>query len=264
MGHMLSSCSACWGGLLASRRKKEKPPEENLRWVFHGGIPMLTEDRFEGGLPGYVGMVTREQMQFASVSLEIETWPDYRIGAMHWPSGRLLARALAEASDVLPPIAGRSVVELGAGPGLPGLVCAKLGASSVVLTDLIELVPLMDRNIELNSMEAVVRSETLDWLKASESPLAAKNRAANAPPLDLLVAADVVYVEEQEPLMGAMLALMEPGHTELVLAYKNRNPGDREYLNSRILARLENVRFSEYCTPEDGRTELYVGRLRKT
>jgi len=147
-------------------------------------------------------------------------------------------------------------------PGLPGLVCAKLGASSVVLTDLVELLPLMVNNIAHNFVEGTCRAETLDWLTANVSPLAAVNREAEGP-LDVVLAADVVYVEEQEPLMGALLALMAPGHTQLVLAYKNRNPGDREYLNSRILPRMEEVREMKYSTPEDGMTELFICRLRQ-
>ena len=40
---------------------------------------------------------------------------------------------------------------MGAGPGLPGLVAALMGAK-VSLTDYEELVPLMQRNIELNGL----------------------------------------------------------------------------------------------------------------
>mmetsp|Transcript_73330 Transcript_73330/g.132043 ORF Transcript_73330/g.132043 Transcript_73330/m.132043 type:complete len:217 (+) Transcript_73330:96-746(+) len=214
-------------------------------------------------MPGYVGLVDREYLTFGPLTLHIETWPDYRIGASHWPSGRLLARALAEGAlpEVLPAVAGLKVAELGAGPGLPGLVCAKLGAASVVLTDLIELLPLMDKNLLLNDLCSNCHSETLDWLAAESSALAFANRQAEGP-LDILLAADVVYVEEQEPLMGALLALMAPGHTTLVLAYKNRNAGDREYLNSRILPRLVDVKFAEFSTPEDGLTEIYVGKFK--
>eukprot|EP00929_Paragymnodinium_shiwhaense_P006785 TRINITY_DN110744_c0_g1_i1.p1 TRINITY_DN110744_c0_g1~~TRINITY_DN110744_c0_g1_i1.p1 ORF type:complete len:277 (-),score=54.84 TRINITY_DN110744_c0_g1_i1:8-838(-) len=240
----------------------EELPQQ--RFVWHGGMPMLVTNPFEGGLPQYVGLVERETMHFGPLVLEVETWPDYRIGSMHWPSGRLLARILAEGAlpDVMPPLAGRRIAELGAGPGLPSLVCGKLGAKSVTLTDLVELVPLMEKNIRLNALDASCSADTLDWLKADKSSLAAANCRDTDGPLDIVLAADVVYVEEQEPLMGALLALMEPMHTWLVLAYLNRNPGDREYLNTRILPRLDSVRSAVYSTAEDGATEIYVGRLR--
>eukprot|EP00927_Polykrikos_kofoidii_P062408 TRINITY_DN57222_c0_g1_i1.p1 TRINITY_DN57222_c0_g1~~TRINITY_DN57222_c0_g1_i1.p1 ORF type:complete len:268 (+),score=34.16 TRINITY_DN57222_c0_g1_i1:73-876(+) len=266
MGTCCSICGDCWSGVLASsggRRKNRQDVEGEGRWVWHGSMPMFVTDVTEGGLPQYVGMVDHEEMVFGPMKFSIETWPDYRIGSMHWPSGRLLARAFAEGAlpSVLPPVAGRHVVELGAGPGLPGLVACKLGAASVTLTDLVELVPLMNNNIRHNSVEAVCRADTLDWLGAGRSRLAAANRGALGP-LDIILAADVVYVEEQEPLMGALLALMAPGHTKLVLAYKNRNPGDRAYLNERILPRLDGVVQAVFGTPEDGETEIYVGTLR--
>lgn len=235
---------------------------------------MLSHDPSDdGGMPGYIGLVKQESMAFGRTSLQVETWPDYRIGSMHWPSGRLLARAIGEGAwrDVLPSFAGCSVAELGAGPGLPGLVCARLGARSVTLTDLVELIPLIDKNIELNGLQSVCAAETLDWMDAGRSPLAASNRGTEGP-LDILLAADVVYVEEQEPLLGAMVALMAPGHTQLVLAYINRSPADRTYLNTRILPRLEGVRQCVLGTntdPDLERTshygkdiELYVGRLK--
>ena len=47
-------------------------------------------------------------------------------------------------------VRGRDVVELGAGPGLPGLVAAKLGASRVTLTDLPSELELLRTNASLN------------------------------------------------------------------------------------------------------------------
>mmetsp|Transcript_32021 Transcript_32021/g.101913 ORF Transcript_32021/g.101913 Transcript_32021/m.101913 type:complete len:154 (-) Transcript_32021:455-916(-) len=50
-----------------------------------------------------------------------------------WPGGKALAAyCVAARAD----IAGRDVLELGCGVGLPGLTCARLGARRVHLTDL--------------------------------------------------------------------------------------------------------------------------------
>ncbi len=50
-----------------------------------------------------------------------------------WPSGRALAGALAGADPGL--LAGRAVLELGCGLGLPSLVAARAGADPVLATD---------------------------------------------------------------------------------------------------------------------------------
>ncbi|MCO7196015.1 methyltransferase, partial [Pseudonocardia sp. McavD-2-B] len=50
-----------------------------------------------------------------------------------WPSGRALATALDDAGPDL--LAGRSVLELGCGLGLPSLVAARAGAHPVLATD---------------------------------------------------------------------------------------------------------------------------------
>lgn len=230
------------------------------RFVYHGGLPMMVTDVSQGGLPGYAGLVDQAKLDLGPMQLRMETWPDYRIGSIVWPSGILLARALAEGLPSLPSVQGRHIAEIGAGPGIPGLVCGKLGAASVAITDRLELVPLIEQNIKLNSVESACQALELDWEFAMNSPLA-RTKRGTAPPLDLLLAADVIYFEEQDPLIDALRNLMVPGHTELVLAYRERTPADRMYLNERILPCLDAPRFVCYEAPAHGSTEIYIGRL---
>uniref|UniRef100_A0A7S0B7M7 Calmodulin-lysine N-methyltransferase n=1 Tax=Pyrodinium bahamense TaxID=73915 RepID=A0A7S0B7M7_9DINO len=257
MGACWAGCGACWAELAGPPPPK---PSREKRWVWHGGLPMCSDDLAAGGLPSYVGMVKRDEVQLGSLTLQIETWPDYRIGSSVWPSGVLLAHALATGAAGLPAVCDLRVAELGAGPGLPGLVCGLLGALSVTLTDRTELVPLLDRNVELNGLSGACGAQALDWSWAHRSPLAAAGSSAVGP-LDLLLAADVVYFEEQEPLLDAITALMAPGRTMLALAYRERTPMDRHYLNERILPRLDASRV-DYEAPGHGSCEIYVGRLR--
>eukprot|EP00955_Chlamydomonas_euryale_P115980 366390-Chlamydomonas_euryale.AAC.29 len=48
-------------------------------------------------------------------------------------------------------MAGKSVLEIGAGTGAVGLVAAGLGAAPVVLTDLPHLLPFMEANIRVSA-----------------------------------------------------------------------------------------------------------------
>lgn len=257
-----AACRGCFSFLLGTEHpaaSSAEPDEATARWVWHGGLPMKVTDPFQGGLPGYVGLVNQMEIDLGPMQVHLETWPDYRIGSILWPSGMLLARALAEGLSTLPSVGGRRIAEIGAGPGIPGLVCGKLGASSVTITDRMELVPLIKQNIKLNGVEETCQALSLDWTLAMNSPLATANRG-DAAPLDLVLAADVVYFEEQDPLIDALKALMLPGHTELVLAYRQRTLADRMYLDERILPRLDAPRLVRYETAEHGATEIYIGK----
>ncbi|KAH7385989.1 putative methyltransferase-domain-containing protein [Pyrenochaeta sp. MPI-SDFR-AT-0127] len=69
-------------------------------------------------------------------------------GHFLWNAGRKISAYLEERSDEL--VKGKSVLELGAGAGLPSLVCALNGASQTVVTDYpdAELVENLRYNIE--------------------------------------------------------------------------------------------------------------------
>ncbi|KAE8444266.1 hypothetical protein EG329_000766 [Mollisiaceae sp. DMI_Dod_QoI] len=64
-----------------------------------------------------------------------------------WQAGRLISTYLEKNPDL---IRGKTVLELGAGAGLPSLVCAELGAKKVVVTDYpdVDLVENLRVNID--------------------------------------------------------------------------------------------------------------------
>ena len=79
-------------------------------------------------------------------------------GTMLWASSIALAHHLASSDDIV----GRSVLELGAGTGLPGIVAAVSGAS-VMQTDInMVALELAHRNVELNAVHTV-QQRVADW-----------------------------------------------------------------------------------------------------
>ena len=101
------------------------------------------------------------------------------------------------------------ILELGAGTGLVGIAVAAVLGANVLLTDLPEIVPNLERNIASNkdvieSRKGSARAAMLDWTvpekivyseKTDEStrPLVAEEQSSKYP---LIVAADPIYSKE--------------------------------------------------------------------
>ena len=134
----------------------------------------------------------------APISVTGDVEPAYTASRV-WPASAELALHVADV------VRGRSVVELGAGAGLAGLACAVNGAARVVLTDLAENLPLLQRNAARNSLDVVVAA--FDW----NAPDALGER------FDVVLAADCVFWPELfEPLLNAIEAVARPDGTVLV------------------------------------------------
>lgn len=61
-----------------------------------------------------------------------------------------LAMSMHIERECLAEVKGRCVLELGSGTGLVGLACARLGAAAVVATDLLQALPVLVHNAEVN------------------------------------------------------------------------------------------------------------------
>merc|ERR1712203_831739 len=83
-------------------------------------------------------------------------------GAQVWPAAVALANYFADctaaaaatsdsARSARDCLAGRSVLELGAGAGLVGLAASALGARRVLLTDVASALPALRQNVRLNT-----------------------------------------------------------------------------------------------------------------
>lgn len=166
-----------------------------------------------------------------------ESSPGETEQATVWTGGRALTAALQD-HNLLPidwtKIA--SVIELGSGTGLCGIMAAKLGAQEVVLTDLPPLVPLLQRNAARNRVANVTRAQCLDWREP--------NLPIGLPVPDIILGSDItVFIQQNEALAIAMAKLCAP-HTRILLAAQDR--GDATFLLQELSKRFhcERVPYS--------------------
>jgi predicted nicotinamide N-methyase len=107
-----------------------------------------------------------------------------------WPAASALAAALPDE------LAGKRVIELGCGLGVPSLLAARRGAQ-VTSTDWApEAIELLRRNAERNGL--ALSAEVWDW------------REPRADRFDLALAADVLYEERNVAPLARRLAALAP------------------------------------------------------
>ena len=170
-----------------------------------------------------------------------------------WPGAAALAEALAPNGVFGGAVRGKRVLELGAGGGLPGLVCAASGAASVVLSDLPEALPRLRRGIRQNNVANVV-VKALDWRSGVCHPLFADygvegrvvaylgnglpsvsrswdaKRWLDAKPFDVVLCCDGVYRESlAAPLLTTLKRCCTPSHTIFYVANDERSHRQRRF-----------------------------------
>ncbi|KAL2613080.1 hypothetical protein R1flu_024772 [Riccia fluitans] len=167
-------------------------------------------------------------------------------------------------------LAGKRVIELGAGCGLAGLGMALLGCD-VVVTDQVEVLPLLLRNVERNLSRAKYTASDNSYMgsigKVDVAELDWGNEAhiaAVEPPFDYIIGTDVVYKEQYvEPLIYTILALAGP-KTTVLLGYEFRSSGVRELLGElcqkhfSVKRVLHSKMDPKYQHPD---IDLYIMRL---
>ncbi|MFL5869951.1 MAG: class I SAM-dependent methyltransferase [Solirubrobacterales bacterium] len=126
---------------------------------------------------------------------EVEWAPIAPYWSVLWRSGVALARELDEAA-----IAGRRVVELGCGLGVPSLAAARAGADTLATDADTEALSLLARNARLNGVE--LKTANVEWTDPDELVASA--------PFDLVLAADVLYERSSAAVLLALLPRLGP------------------------------------------------------
>lgn len=130
-----------------------------------------------------------------------------------WPSGLVLADTLERL-----PLAGKRILELGCGLGLPSLAAAARGADVLATDWSADAIALLRRNATRNGLE--LTAEAVRW----DEP----ERLLHEAPWDLVVAADVLYERRNA---GPLLELL-PGLTGEALLVDPSRPHAAAFLEA--------------------------------
>lgn len=148
------------------------------------------------------------------------------VGLRIWPGSLAFVDQIAKLS-----FNQGSVIELGCGVGLPGMFFGKkISNSAVLLTDRESVRPAVERAICANGLSNCSFA-SFDWGSSEDLLKMSKLR------FDLVIASEIVYAEEMEPLMNALEAVVKP-HTTLAIQYTPRSDTDVEYFEKKILSKF--------------------------
>lgn len=118
---------------------------------------------------------------------------------MLWNAGRTIADYLED--RVHEWIAGKDILELGAGAGLPSMVCAIRGARTVVVTDYPDYALIENLHMNAFICDALVQKTSLlkvEGYKWGDSPADILSHIAQpSAGFDVLILADVIYNHPQ-------------------------------------------------------------------
>ncbi|KAL3497679.1 hypothetical protein ACH5RR_040411 [Cinchona calisaya] len=109
-------------------------------------------------------------------------------GSWIWDSAIVLSHWMSTQAKLNFDFTNKTVLELGAGTGLPGLTAARLGASRVILTDIEPLIPVLKKNVEVNGLEDRVVVCQLVW-GSDELP----SQLSELGQFDLVLLSDVFF-----------------------------------------------------------------------
>ncbi|CAI4050558.1 hypothetical protein N7582_004945 [Saccharomyces uvarum] len=167
-------------------------------------------------------------------------------GGKVWIAGELLCEYILEKSDdhllsetVHEKRPFMKVLELGSGTGLVGLCVGLLEKNKfhdntkVYVTDIDRLVPLMERNIELDKVQYEVLARELWWGEPLSGDFSPQEGDLQVNNVDLVLAADCVYLEKAFPLLEKTLLDLTNciSPPVILMAYKKRRKADKQFFN---------------------------------
>ncbi|KAJ7283494.1 putative methyltransferase-domain-containing protein [Mycena rebaudengoi] len=156
------------------------------------------------------------ELSFNEISVNLILDPSPGCGGVAWRAGEVLAQYLVTQPNSL---LDKTVLELGAGTGLVGLVAGMLGGN-VCLTDQAPMLSIMRKNVAINQLSTRCTVAELNW---------GETIPANISRPELILAADCVYFEPAFPLLVQTLCDLADADTEVLFCYKKRRRADKRF-----------------------------------
>ncbi|XP_069589806.1 protein N-lysine methyltransferase METTL21A [Ranitomeya imitator] len=149
-----------------------------------------------------------------------QDWRELGVAAVVWDAAVVLCMYI-EAGGIN--LQGRSVIELGAGTGLVGIVAALLGAD-VTLTDRDLAIEFLKSNVHDNLPKALEH-------KVSVKPLTWGTGLEHFSHFDVILGADIVYLEETFQDLLKTIIHLSSAHTVILLSCRLRYQRDHNFLD---------------------------------
>lgn len=180
--------------------------------------------------------ITHHSSQYFNTDITIETSKVKGIAHQLWPAAYLLCNYLEVYHRIyFNSPSTTSVVELGAGVGLGGILAGMFGCRTVIITDLAEAMPLIQKNIDHNQSlfpnPSSVRAAVLRWGESVDHQSRAAELQLSEPNASVLViAADCVYWEHlYEPFYQTLLYFVCELGATVVLSHVKRWKKEKKF-----------------------------------
>ncbi|XP_072527500.1 protein N-lysine methyltransferase METTL21A [Salminus brasiliensis] len=162
------------------------------------------------------------EFHFASHRLRLaQDWNRLGVAAVVWDAAVVLCMYL-ELGRV--DLKGKTVIELGAGTGLVGIVAALLGAN-VTITDRKPALEFLSANVHENippDLQGAAQVSELTWGEGLDQYPSGS--------YDLILGADIVYLEETFPALLQTLEHLSSEDSEVLLSCRIRYERDERFL----------------------------------
>ena len=171
------------------------------------------------------------------------------LGNAVWEGAVQLTRLIAARPAL---VAGKRVLELGAGCGACGMAASCLGAADVVITDMHNIVPLLETNVAANrtALPGAVSVAPLDW---TDDPLPELGA------FDVILAADCIYV--YSPLEALVSVVQRFAKRDAVVLFSYECHDDTSIVRFNEIAAAKGLKPGEFLLRAAGEQKVNIVQL---